>query len=176
MAAADQLRNKPYAEKSDSEKVTANWRKTLGLFKRGEFSVSIIRAATAAELMTNLAVRHELVTSRNLPPKFVDHLLVWANGVTGKFHKLLLPMLEGTELHTTVSALSKALKTVSDERNKVAHRGEFKKESTARSALVAAHEYIAGLGVTYAPSMQLRQPETSNPRSHTDARKSGARR
>ena len=175
MASTNRQRNKPKAERTDSEKVTANWRKTLGLFERGEFSVSIIRAATAAELMTNLAVRHELVTTRDLPPKFVDHLLVWANGVAGKFHKLLLPMLEGTERHTAVSALSKALKRVSDERNKVVHRGEFKKQSTARAALVAAHEYIQGLAATYAPSMHLREPGASILRSRKDARNGDAR-
>ncbi len=176
MTSAESGKRKSYAERSDSDKVAANWRKTLGLFERGEFSVSIIRAATAAELMTNLAIRHELVTTRKLPQKFVDHLLVWANGITGKFCKVLLPVLDGTEQHETVSGLSSALKKISEERNKVAHRGEFKKQSTARAALTVAHEYISGLAALYAPAMQLRVPEPSNPRSHTDARKSGARR
>jgi hypothetical protein len=113
--------------------------------------------------MTNLAIRHELVKSKNLPIVFVDHLLVWANGISGKFHKLLIPILEGAESHQSIKELSAAMKKVNEERNKVAHRGEFKKHSTAYDALTAAHKYISGLATTYAPTIQLPLPETSKP-------------
>jgi hypothetical protein len=32
-------------ERTDAEKVFANWNKSLGLFERGEYSLAIVRAA-----------------------------------------------------------------------------------------------------------------------------------
>ena len=173
MTTPKQSQKKPYSEQSDAEKVISNWRKTRGLFKRGEFSVAILRAATTAELMTNLAIRHELVQSKSLPMAFVDHLLVWANGISGKFHNLLLPVLEGAANYQSTKELSAAMKKVNEERNRVAHRGEFKKRSTAHDALVAAHKYISGLAATYAPTIQLLPPETSH--SQLQATRANAR-
>jgi hypothetical protein len=114
--------------------------------------------------MTNLAIRHELITTRTLSATFVDHLLRWANGVSTKHHKLLLPILEGTETHGKVNAVSISLKKVAEERNGVAHRGEFKKRSTALESLTAAHNYISILATIYAPTLHLSKPETSSPR------------
>ena len=53
-------KKKPYSERTDREKISNNLRKTLALFQKGEYSVSIIRAATTAELATNLVIRAEL--------------------------------------------------------------------------------------------------------------------
>jgi hypothetical protein len=36
-------KRKPYSKRTDYEKISANWKKTLALFKKGEYSVSIIR-------------------------------------------------------------------------------------------------------------------------------------
>ena len=52
-----------------------NWKKTHGLFTRGEYSVAVIRCGTCIELSVNFAVRQELVVKRELPLSFVDKLL-----------------------------------------------------------------------------------------------------
>ena len=85
-------KRKPYSERTDLEKITSNWKKISGLIGREEWSSAIVRAATAAEIATNLVVREELEVKRGLETDFVDHLLEWANGIQGKYQKLILPV------------------------------------------------------------------------------------
>ena len=47
---------KPYSERTDLEKIESNWTKTRGLLKREEWSLAIVRAATAVEIAANLVV------------------------------------------------------------------------------------------------------------------------
>ncbi len=89
---------KPYSARSDLDKVISNWTKTLGLFSRGEYSISIIRAATTAELALNFALRNELSVKKKLPIEFVDKQLMDANGLRGKLDRLFVPMFKGTRL------------------------------------------------------------------------------
>lgn len=51
--------NKPYEKLSDLEKLQKQWHKLSGLNTREEWSAAIVRAATAAELAANFAVRNE---------------------------------------------------------------------------------------------------------------------
>jgi hypothetical protein len=83
---------KPYAQRTDIERLHSSWKKLDGLMKRREWSAAITRAATAAEIAANIAVRKELQEKRKLEASFVDHLLKWANGLAGKLDKLLRPL------------------------------------------------------------------------------------
>src|SRR2546430_8450229 len=94
-------RKKPYSKRSDADKLPTNWRKTLGLLERSEFSMAIIRAGTCAEIAANIVVRAELIQRRQLEAAFVDTLLYWANGLQGKFSRLILPILAGTDRKST---------------------------------------------------------------------------
>ncbi len=134
---------KPYSESTDEEKVERNWNKTVGLYERGEFSVSILRAATCIELAANFAIRHELITNRGLPVKFVDSLLKNANGLDGKIRRLMLPIFEDYEVHEELRSMwTNQVQPVATERNSVAHKGEFKSQETATEMLSNAQQSL----------------------------------
>lgn len=146
---------KPYEIRSDEEKIFDNWTKTLGLLEKGEYSVAVVRAAVALELAMNLAIRAELIQQRQLDSKFVDHLLVWANGLRGKFEKLLMPITKGSGKEKSITALFKRSKSVNDERNSVAHSGYFKSKKVAVRVIEEAHGVISGLLDIYCSNLKL---------------------
>lgn len=152
----------PYSKRSDLEKVTANWNKTLGLFARREYSLSILRATVTAELALNYAIRQELHARRALPAGFVDSLLKWANGIDGKIRKLLLPILFGTPTHKRAKDIAKSLKSLNEHRNAIAHRGEFRAKETAQEQPRLARTQILTLVGLYDPSFTLKE---FNPRA-----------
>jgi len=149
---------KPYAERTDAEKITSNWHKTLKLFQRREYSVCVIRAATCVELAANLMVRAELIQQRGLPVAYVDHLMVWANGLSGKLQHLLIPLLDGSPKHAAIKTVGKNLSQINRERNSVAHRGEFKDKKTARTVLLSARSIALKLVQFYEPHFTLPEP------------------
>lgn len=57
-------KKKPYSERTDREKLETNWGKTLKLMEREEYSMAIVRAATCAEIATNIVIRTELTVIR----------------------------------------------------------------------------------------------------------------
>jgi hypothetical protein len=133
------MKRKPYSKRTDLEKLRSNWTKSRGLFDRGEFSLAIVRAATAVEVACNFAIRQELVVGHALPADFVDSLLVWANGINGKFTRLLFKITTDQRRKQVIS-IHESLKNLNKHRNAIAHRGEFKMESTARACLTAARD------------------------------------
>jgi len=133
---------KPYSKRSDSEKIESNWRKTLGLFKREEYSVSIIRAATSLELAANLVIRKELILRKKLPNQFVKDLLFWTNGLKGKMKIVALFICRNKKDYERFSGNLEKANYVNTERNKIAHRGEFKKEKTARKIIKQTRKVI----------------------------------
>lgn len=40
-----------YSKRDDIEKIKSNWRKTKGLYKRGEYSAVVMRAVTTVECL-----------------------------------------------------------------------------------------------------------------------------
>lgn len=88
---------KPYEERTDLEKIQSQWNKLSGLHSREEWSAAIVRAATAAELAANFAIRKEFESRSKFDSKFVDSLLRWANGLAGKIDRLLIPLSVGEE-------------------------------------------------------------------------------
>lgn len=134
-------KKKPYSDRTLEEKITTNWTKTLGLFKRGEYSTVVIRAATSIELASNLLIKAEFQQNRELPEHFVDNLMMWANGLMGKVDRLLLPIFKGTEKENKLKEIKTRSKDINDERNNIVHRGQFKAKKTATRVIEEA-EFI----------------------------------
>lgn len=134
-------KNKPYSDRTLEEKISSNWTKTLGLYKRGEYSTVVIRAATSIELASNLLIKAEFQQNRGLPEEFVESLMMWANGLTGKVDKLLLPIFKGTTKENKLKEIKVRSKDINDERNNVVHRGQFKAKKTADKIMSEA-EFI----------------------------------
>ena len=152
-------KSKPYSQRTDSEKVMSNWTKTRGLYQRGEYSLAILRAATTIELAVNLAVRAELAQKRHLPLQFVDRLLKRANGLRNKYHDLLLPITDGEPRNKQLKKLWKKISKVNDQRNRIAHSGEFKKRSTAGKQLTLTCEILNELVSQYIKNFSIKRIE-----------------
>ncbi len=135
-------KRRPYSERTDLEKIKSNWKKISGLIEREEWSGAVVRAATAAEIAANLVVREELEVRRSLEKDFVDHLLIWANGIQGKYQKLVLPTTKEEDFYSEFRKLQKNISEVNKERNSVAHQGQFKKEATALRIVSEARTII----------------------------------
>lgn len=135
-------RRTPYSSRTDIGKIRSNWTKVKGLFAERQWSSAIVRAATAAEIAANYAIRQELVEIRGLDAHFVDHLLKWANGLHGKLTRILVPVVVGDEWHATFSGLVKIAADINGVRNRIVHSGQFKKKSTAVRVIKEAEAVI----------------------------------
>ncbi len=129
-----------------------------GLFNRKEWSSAIFRASTAVELAANYVIRQEFEHKRNLDTDFVNHLLIWANGVQGKFSKLLIPIFKGTKFQKQLKNLNKKVADINKERNSIAHSGQFKKKSTAEKIIKESEIIIHTLINNYDPQFRLNKP------------------
>lgn len=145
-----------YSKRSDLEKVKSNWRKTKGLFTRGEWSTVVIRAVTTVELSANYVIRKELQEKRKLEKEFVDHLLIWANGIRGKFDKLLIPLFRKTDFEKDLKKLKKKVEDINKVRNIIVHSGQFKKEVTALRVMEESKEIIETLISEYERDFKLK--------------------
>lgn len=149
------MTKKPYSKRSDLEKVESNWTKTLGLFARKEYSLSIVRAAVTAELALNYAIRYELHDNHGLPLEFIDKQLMWANGITGKLDRLYVPILDGTKQEAQTREIAKSIKILNKQRNDIAHRGEFRKKETALQFVELAEKEVNTLLKRYEGDFSL---------------------
>ncbi|MDO6854876.1 hypothetical protein Q4599_14890 [Cellulophaga lytica] len=144
-----------YTERSDIEKILSNWKKVYGLYSRKEWSSVILRASTSVELAANFVIRKELEENRKLDSDFVNHLLRWANGIQGKFDKLLLPIFKGDDFSKDLKKLKKKVQDINIERNTIAHSGQFKKESTANRIVLECQSVINTLIGKYDSDLDL---------------------
>lgn len=148
---------RPYEELTDLEKVQKQWHKLSGLHTREEWSAAIVRAATAAEIAANFAIRREFELRSEFEAKFVDSLLRWANGLSGKLDRLLIPL---SAVDIAKNKKMKALKSIAEDinikRNAVAHQGEFCNEDAAQVAIAQAEEFISTLVQIYDPKFALK--------------------
>ena len=149
---------RPYEELTDLEKVQKQWHKLSGLHTREEWSATIVRAATAAEISANFAIRKEFKLNSNFDPPFVDSLLRWANGLAGKLDRLLIP-LSATDRakNKKIKALKKVADEINTKRNAVAHQGEFCNENEAKVTIAQAKEFISTLVQIYEPAFALKE-------------------
>jgi hypothetical protein len=157
MAKSESSKNsrKPYSERSDIEKLKSNWKKVGGFITRKEWSAAITRAATAAEIAANIAIRHELQEQRRLEESFVDHLLIWANGLAGKLDKLLRPLHTTEEKKKVFKSLKKQAEKINAQRNLVAHSGNFMNEGEATEIVTLSEEFIKQIIAPYHPEFSL---------------------
>jgi len=147
----------PYDERPDLQKIKAQWYKLTGLHSREEWSEAVVRAATAAEIAANFAIRQEFDRASKFTPEFVDSLLKWANGLTGKLDHLLMPLI-GAGLSKEASTRLRTLaKTVNDDRNKIVHRGEFRGAAESQANIEAAREFIESLVRLYKSRYRLKE-------------------
>jgi len=147
-------RRRPYSERTDIEKIKSNWDKITGLLDRKEWSAAVVRAATACEIAANLAVREELEVTRKLEPPFVDSLLRWANGIQGKFDRLLLKITKGKR-RERLKKLKARVDSINTERNEIVHGGEFRDEDQARDTISEARNLILGIVDIYYDGLRL---------------------
>lgn len=151
------MAKKDYDKRSDVEKIESQWTKLSGLHTRAEWSAAVVRAATAAELAANLAIRQEFGARSKFEPPFVDSLLLWANGLTGKLDKLLLPMLKGQDKHAAIEKLCKLARTVNNKRNDIAHRGVFCSQKDATTQIANCKTFVVGVVGHYVPNFALNE-------------------
>jgi hypothetical protein len=147
----------PYNERSDLDKIKSQWHKLTGLHSREEWSEAVVRAATAAEIAANYAIRAEFAKVSSLTPEFVDSLLKWANGLRGKMLNLLIPLVTGTERAPMLAQIKALAEVVNDDRNKIVHRGEFRGAEEPRATIESARQFIEGLVRLYKPKFRLKE-------------------
>jgi len=149
---------KKYQDLTDLEKLQKQWHKLSGLNSREEWSAAIVRAATAAEIAANYAVRREFESKSELDSGFIDSLLRWANGLAGKLDRLLLPLSASAKgKNKTIKRLKAIAEEINFKRNAIAHHGEFCNEDEAKAAILKSQEFITKLVKLYEPEFELRE-------------------
>jgi hypothetical protein len=145
----------PYDERSDDEKLESNWKKAKAQFDRKDWSASVLRAATAVEISANIYIRRFLIDGYSLPNTFVDALLLSANGIDGKFKRLVKPAAEFEGTWKEISKVQKKIEGINKQRNGVAHAGKFKNKSDAKAVFLNALEAIRALAPNEAKKLGL---------------------
>lgn len=157
--ATNKSNKKPYDDRTHVEKIQSNWKKTCGLYLRGEHSMAVIRAATTVELAANLVIREELENGQKLPKDFVDHLMKWANGLVGKLDKLIIPITKDTKKGQVFKSVKKQISDINTQRNGIAHRGEFKIRKTSNRIIEEARNIIQTLVQQYDNNFTIPLPD-----------------
>jgi hypothetical protein len=148
---------KLYKELPDLEKLQKQWHKLSGLHTREEWSAAIVRAATAAEIAANFAVRCEFAAKSQFDSNFIDSLLHWANGLSEKLDRLLLPLSAADkEKYKKMKALKDIAEKVNSRRNATIHQGEFCNEEEAKASIQQARKFIITLVQIYEPNFKLK--------------------
>lgn len=148
---------KPYKDLDDLEKLEKQWRKLSGLHHREEWSAVVMRAATAAEIAANLAIRNEFEARSKFDADFVGSMLVWANGLQGKVSRLLKPLYKGTPKAKKLATLFAVMERINNRRNAVAHAGEFCNVEEADAVIADCRTFVEGLVVLYHPDFKLKE-------------------
>lgn len=150
------MAKKKYEQRNDVEKIQSQWHKLTGLHSREEWSAAVVRAATAAEIAANFAVRQELAARSKFDDDFVNSLLRWANGLDGKLNRLLIPMTDGKKAYKILRGVKKDAERVNKKRNAVAHQGEFCNVGESQEAIESARKFIEVLVGIYEPGFKLK--------------------
>jgi hypothetical protein len=146
-----------YQDHADLKRIQKQWHKLNGLHSREEWSAAIVRAATAAELAANFAIRTEFEERSEFDSDFVDTLLRWSNGLAGKTDRLLIPL---SAYQKKKKNALKTLKTLSEKinakRNSIAHQGEFCNAAEAKTIIQHTRTFIETLVQLYEPDFVLK--------------------
>jgi hypothetical protein len=151
---------KRYDERSDTQKVQSQWHKLTGLHSRSEWSAAIVRAATAAEIAANVAVRREFQAQSKLKHEFVNSVLRWANGLDGKINRLLIPLSEGSKKHKIFTRLKKDAENINRKRNAIVHQGEFCNLSESQEIIEKARNFVETVVNIYEPGFKLKDQQS----------------
>ena len=141
---------------ADLDQIKSSWRKTLTYFDKKEWSTAVIRAAITIEMAANLVIREELETKRNLDAEFVESLIIWANGIHGKFTRIILPIIKNTERYDSFKKIQEQVFYIDEERNSVVHSGITKQRRTAEKVLETGREIIEMLVCEYHRHFELK--------------------
>src|ERR1017187_4518420 len=148
-------KRKPYIKRSDPQKLKTNWERTLSLMQSRHFSSAVVRAATCAEIATNIVIRRELVDDRRLDKEFVDNLLVWANGIHGKFVRILIPLFRDSPRKVEYEAILSEVKAINKARNDVVHSGYVSDKKPAEDLIRQARDICLRIVQPYLPEFSL---------------------
>jgi hypothetical protein len=150
--------DKDYSERTDAEKIHTQWHKLTGLHNREEWSAAATRAATAAEIAANLAIRIEFKDRSSFSAVYVDSLLLFANGLDGKMKRLLLPMFAQAE-KVKYAGLQSLAEAINRGRNKIVHQGDFMDEDDSKELIETSRQFIQKLLRIYEPGFTLADRE-----------------
>jgi hypothetical protein len=146
--------HKEYEDRTDVEKIHTQWHKITGLHNREEWSAAGVRAATAAEIAANLAIRAEYDKYSDFSALYVNSLLRFANGLDGKVKRLLLPIFNKTE-QAKFAGIPTLAEAINTRRNKLVHQGDFMDEDDSAELIELARQFIEKLVVIYHPNFTL---------------------
>ena len=155
MAKKSKLLKLPYAARSDEGKIRTQWKKLTGLHERNEPSAAIVRAATAAELSINLAIRAEFAAQSELTPATIDAIMKKANGLWGKMAGLLLPLVIARPNEAAIKKLCGASEQINKNRNDIVHSGKFSNRTDALKAIEGCRKFINSLVQLYESDFKL---------------------
>lgn len=146
------MRDIPYKDRTDPQKIQSQWNKITGHLSRADWSAAIVRAATACEIAANFVIRMKFAEKSTFSPEFVDNTLIWANGIRGKFQYLIVPMFSADDkaVGKAMKVLGQTVLKINEERNAIAHSGAFANEPEARAIVEDARKIIEQLvGIYY---------------------------
>ena len=86
---------------------------------------------------------------------FINHLLIWANGLKGKFSKLLIPITKKEEYHNSIKELEPKIDKINKERNAIVHSGRFKSKTTAIRVIKKVRHLICTIVDIYYDGFKL---------------------
>jgi hypothetical protein len=158
------MAKKPYNERTDLQKIKSQWVKISGLHSERQFSAAMVRCATAAEIAANLAIRKEFKRQSNLAANTVDSFLVWANGLSGKMNRLLLPLrFNCNRRDSDFKILNDQAERINRQRNAIVHSGEFANKEKALEHMKLAKLFIEKLVRFYEPAFRLGKKKKNKP-------------
>lgn len=146
----------PYDDREDLEKLQTQWKKIEGIIeRRKEWSTAIVRAATAAEIAANIAIRKRFEGESEFSPEFVDSLLRWANGIDGKFGRLIIPAEQDETRKKALGKLKKRSERLNKKRNAIVHQGAFANKREMRELVNLSREIVNALVTPWEPTFVL---------------------
>ncbi|MEQ1521496.1 MAG: hypothetical protein ABL936_09530 [Aestuariivirga sp.] len=149
------LKKAPYKERSDSEKLLAQWNKIQALCRRRDWSAAVIRAATAVEVCLNLAARKVTPNTSLEEKENLDEKLRKANGMLGKFKEILIPTESDVTRKQNLVNLRDQIVDLNDKRNAIVHSGEFCNKRVSRQLIHEAQTVIRSIIAIYAPTSDV---------------------
>jgi len=86
---------------------------------------------------------------------------LWANGLIGKFDRLLLPLSADDDVkHEVFKMLHGRARTINNKRNSIVHRGEFCNPDEAHEIIEVTRKFINQLVRNYDKTFRLEKVET----------------